>query len=204
MWYAPLGRIVTGPPDICTCSLLPVRGAMSGVANVSAQLLLTLCTWWGRIGCIAVLQQQCIFGTRSMAVLCSAQCIDAQRRALVLEQRSDLRQNNWVSLEPLPSPWRAVHSPSTYYLAPRKLYNTSALYLPSGELYFILHWPCHLTPPDICAWSRGWRVVGQLALCCYFFKTDENVKYLVAAQAAHSWMRLTPTLGPRCENPNAK
>ena len=108
---------VTGPPDICTCSLLPVRGAMSGAANVSCSYSTSVSIEVG-LGVLLCYNNNAFLApgvwNNVVAVLCiDAQCIDAQRRAVVLEQRSDLRQNNWVSLEPLPSPWRAIHSPST-------------------------------------------------------------------------------------------
>ena len=55
---------------------------------------------------------------------------------------------NWVSLELLPFPGSDVQT-----------------------ILYTLGWR-NLSPPDICAWSRGWRVC-QLTLRCYFLKTPE-------------------------------
>ena len=131
--------------------------------------------------------------TRVAVLYCSAQCTEAQRR-FSRRRRSSGQTCGKTTAGCHLSPCLAPGACTLQWMSLKPLLPTlwhTVLYTHTG---------CHLSPPDICAWSRGWRVGCQLTLCCYFCKTEEICEMSGGgSQLDHSWMWVTPGVGPRCE-----
>ena len=140
-WPSPLGMKVTGPPDICTCSLLLlVRGARSRVDRAP-----TILKSWYRKYCFTATNNHTVApldictcsilgkGARSSGTPPPVLFDNSHRMAARANNncevvlcststhsegggRSDLWQNNWVSLENLEPTLQRAHYASSYYI----------------------------------------------------------------------------------------